>query len=285
MKKIILMILICLLALPLNGFALSFDSESNTLNHVTVNEYEMIKNLKDKSVSELEKSGYNESEIIEIKELNYIEELKKRSDYSYSELLKLGYSDSQIELLKSLKSYDVIPEEVLLKSSAEVGIIHDVDGTTVNSNGTVINISFSWNWNQKPIFTFRDAVGFSWSGDYICHENTVQAEIDYAIGTTIINTVDFSDDMIDGISPASNGVGFDFKMIRGEPPLTSWAKSGNGSFVLVCYEHEHNNVQLLAKYGHSILNITSIGITYGSPSISFELFVETADSCIKTYNF
>jgi hypothetical protein len=74
-------------------------------------------------------------------------------------------------------------------------------------------------------------------------------------------------------------------MIRGVPPVTEWAKSGRGSFTLVCYEHEHNNVQLAAKYGHSIFNISSIGITYGAPSISFEIGVETADSYVDTYNF
>jgi hypothetical protein len=285
MKKIISLIMVLTLLFSMTSFAYSVDFEGITGSHVTVNEYEMIKNVKNRSFAELEKLGYDETEINHIKDLNYIQELKKRSNNSYHELLKLGYTDSQIKLLKSLDSYDVIPEEVLLLSSAEVTIIHDVDGTTVNSNGTVINISFSWNWTQKPIFTFNDAVGFSWSGDYICHEDTVQAEIDYAIGTSIIETVDFSDDMIGEISPGTNGVGFDFNMIRGVPPVTEWAKSGRGSFTLVCYEHEHNNVQLAAKYGHSIFNISSIGITYGAPSISFEIGVETADSYVDTYNF
>ncbi|MFZ7134712.1 MAG: hypothetical protein ACOWWR_20390 [Eubacteriales bacterium] len=285
MKKVILMILVFILALPVCGYANSVESEEKTGSHVTISEYEMIKSLQSKSVEELEKSGYDKLEIEEIIEFDYVEELKKRSEYSDHELTELGYKDSQIKLLKSIDSYDTIPEEVLLFSSAEVIITHDVDGATVNSNGTVINVSFSWNWNQKPVCTFNDAVGLSWSGDYICHEDTVQAEVDYALGSVIVDTVDYTDDMIDGISPSENGAGFDFNMLRGTPPTTEWAKSGSGSFVLVCYDHQHHSVQLVAKYGHSIINITSISVTYGAPSVSFEIGVEEADSFIDTYNF
>ncbi len=172
----------------------------------------------------------------------------------------------------------------MIAVAAEVDLILSKDISTNADNESWMWFDFEWEWTKAPVFLMYDAVAFSWNGDFICLESSVDADItylNYKYGTT--EEVDCKAEMRDGISPSANGVGFDFDMVKDSG--YSWVKSGTGSFTLRCSEHSHNEVQMRSEYGHGYVTITGITITYGSPGINFGFGVEEADVDVETHDF
>lgn len=285
MRKRRLSLLIALILLFSNVIAYAGEGDLNVRSEkVVFNEYEMYKIMNEKNEKELKTLGYSKEEIKEIKELDFEKELKKRAKLDKKSLKGLGYSDEEIEILKSFKDNEHISDEIMIQVAAQVDLTLDMYMSENTNNQTWLWCTFDWSWTKAPNFIIRDAVAFSWNGDYTCLENTVSAEINFHNYKWDKDTkIDYTTKMKQGINPAENGVGFDFAMIRDLGQ--SWANYGKGSFVLRCSEHSHNYVQFRSAYGHGIVSITGISINWGTPAISFGWGVQTLDPEVKSYNF
>lgn len=281
MKKFISITLTFVLLL---SCAISFCYANNTDDSsvTVVNEYEAYKELKNMDDSSLAKMGYDDNEIKKIKEFDYVKELRKLSKIDRKSLKSQGYSEKQIDLVKSLENPSIeLTEAQLIAASATVSLTKSKTYSSKANGKSSISFSWKFTWSSKPIFTGIDAVAFSWSGDFYCHETYVSAEIDYLKSDGTYITVDRSDAMVDGISPASNGVSVDFMV--SPDPIPGWAKKGSGSFYLMCDDHSHNSIQVQSSYGHGIVTLGDISITYGAPSITFNNGVQKLSNSVATY--
>ncbi|KYO68562.1 hypothetical protein [Thermovenabulum gondwanense] len=133
---------------------------------VTINEYLMIKELKNKSDSELQKMVFSAKDIGKIRNFDYAEELYRRSKLDDSILKNLGYTDEQISMLRAFSG----TEEEIIALAATLNISAKTDSYYYSeaNNRTYYRARFDWNWSTAPAVMMEDIIGIAWSeGMYI----------------------------------------------------------------------------------------------------------------------
>ena len=119
--------------------------------------------LQGMSEEQLAEAGYEESDILELKNTSIEELLYQRAQMPQSELQSLGYSAEQISVLKEYDGGPISQNSQLQEASADLtGYLY------VQSSGrTAMSIMFNWTWNSPPIFSgygITDSVGCSFVG-------------------------------------------------------------------------------------------------------------------------
>lgn len=100
MKKLIAVLVALIVSLTSLTPAFAKDAVIQTK---TINEYQSIKELKQKNDSELKKQGYSDADIKQIRELDYAAALKERAKLDDQTLKNYGYTSDQIKMLRSFK--------------------------------------------------------------------------------------------------------------------------------------------------------------------------------------
>jgi len=165
MKKIVSLILflVVLFGISVQGFAME-----SPVNSVTVNEYDIYKDLNSKTDKELMSQGLSIEEITELRNIDLYELLSERAKLDAETLKIMGYTDIQIKNLKNIylesekKSFSVD-----LDSIAPLGLFADLNLNTwfVSYSGSEIIVGFDWEWSNLPlVYGLTDVVGFAWEG-------------------------------------------------------------------------------------------------------------------------
>ena len=254
-------------------------SEWKLVGTFTENEFDMYLALQGMSEEQLAEAGYEESDILELKNTSIEELLYQRAQMPQSELQSLGYSAEQIPVLKEYDGGPIAQNSQLREASADLtGYLY------VQSSGrTAMSVMFNWTWSSPPLFSgtgITDAVGCAFAGTNFQNlPCTLTAD-----KTRIFGRIAYYRD-IDGIEfdhyesldiqyPNINQfVKAEFRM--GSSDLDTgdvlWAKSGSFT-VTVREEVSLNNLYSAVfslGYGHTIVEITpSISVSVGAGGIS-----------------
>lgn len=270
-KKIISIMAVMLLVFC-NTFAYAESNEPNKeVTKVTINEYLMLKELKNKPNLELQKMGFSSQEIEKIRKFDYAEELYNRSKLDDSTLKNLGYTDEQIKMLRNFSG----TEEEIIALAATLSInASTVDYYYVEeSNRTYYRGRFDWEWSSAPVVLIKDIIGIAWSeGMYLETSPSLTYHTVRYVSTLTGNTtyVRFN---IDPIAPVG-GAETKFKMWRSG---ADYAKSGTG-FILVHKLGRIPEVALYVEYGHKTIGLgePSVSLT-GELTLSFSYDVQKVD--------
>ncbi|MCF6097756.1 hypothetical protein L1766_12305, partial [Thermovorax subterraneus] len=133
---------------------------------VTINEYLMLKELKNKSYLELQKMGFSAQDIEKIRKFDYAEELYRRSKLDDSILKNLGYTDEQISMLRAFSGTE--EEIIALAASLNISAKTDSYYYSETNNRTYYRARFDGTWSSAPAVMMKDIIGIAWSeGMYI----------------------------------------------------------------------------------------------------------------------
>ncbi|MDF2838380.1 MAG: hypothetical protein K0S60_83 [Evtepia sp.] len=260
-------------------------SPENSEAPYVINEYEAFLMKEGSGESNLMEEGSLASYTASDQSNGYIEQLNSLTQYSDETLTERGYSEGNIKIVEKMREDEnYLPSNSeLMAAAAELRMTLNAYGIK-GSNSTAYNVYWNYYWTSSPVFQDRDGVAISWSGDYICDENSVSMKLNRGYTTNV--WYDNTQAMIDGIQPANHGIGGEFELLS-----NGFARAGQGSFTLKCYDHVHSAVQLQWSYGHSKWTISgySIGIGFsgGGPSaagsISFKQGVQALSNGVKTF--
>lgn len=248
-KKVISIMVVILLA-----FCIAFVyEESNKPVKVSLNEYLVLKELKNKSVSELQKMGFSAKDIEKINNFDYAEELYKRSKLDDSTLKNLGYTDKQISMLRNFSGTEkeIIPLAGYLDIWSYVNSYY----YSKENNRTYFQVNFGWQWSTPPAFMGTDIIEFAWSeGMYIdLSPSKTYHRVQYVnsrYGYSYYENIDIEPKAPVGKAQTK------FEMYRNlipDPPISyEWAKSGYGS-IQVSKLGRIPEIAMLIEYRHQTL--------------------------------
>lgn len=163
-KRCFIILLVVFLSLSSSVFAAEKMSELKPLNDYSIitNEYEAVKELSLKSMSELSDMGYNNDEISDIKNYHqvYVNHLNELKLLDNSSLLNHGYTVEQIALLRDFDGGEAQASALSATLSLNVSLVNfrlDSEGFTRG------RLSYSWNWSGIPATKLRDSVAACWN--------------------------------------------------------------------------------------------------------------------------
>lgn len=114
-----------------------------------INEYALIKNLKQTPVELLKNKGYSEKEIEKVTAFSFEDALLKRAQLPESELYEIGYNAEQVYLLKSYDggSLENNPqmEKAFFRLTGKI--------TPVKVSKNSMSVKFEWEWENAPVFS------------------------------------------------------------------------------------------------------------------------------------
>lgn len=268
MKKFTCLLLACIIAMinlvPCSADAVGFDQMSSTM---TVNEYDFLRGLSNKSDSTLRANGYSTADIALVRNLNesYTNHLKQCACLSTSALKNLGYSQRQISILRSFSG----AENEIRALAATLYFSLSIDYVTWSSasNRTDARLTYNFSWSGVPLIKTTDIVAVSWNDwtingktSYITYTNINGSGSSYYLAATYVSNS----------GPASYGGGYRFAMTQNDNNY--WAQSGYGIFTLY-HNYTRADLSAYAQYGHSTVSVTpsfsvpgygSIGFSYGT---------------------
>ncbi|MDF2504994.1 MAG: hypothetical protein K0R54_4544 [Clostridiaceae bacterium] len=258
MKKVISIILILSI---ISGFsclsyaAISYGvelKEDAYSSEVTFNEYLMVKQLLEKSDTELYKVGYSVEDVKELRNIDYEQIIYER----YIE--KYGTSNMSKNL--SAKEFvNTLTIDQLSTLTASCTVSHKLDPRDYYydsvTNKTNARITFSWSWNSEPIWKGIDIIGFGWDS---------QMYVDTS--TSFVNVYYYS--TFDGTRTKTEQHAFtQYITFNVSDKFTLWQdqypKTGSGALRLYC-TGKNQNLGVSYKYGHTYVGITAPSISVGS---------------------
>lgn len=294
MKRKLIISIVLVLSIVLNSTIIAFAGDM--ASECVINEYYALKTLKSIEPDKLAEMGFKTQQIKEIESIDFkkmMAEIKKMPD---DELLDRGIRKSDICIIR--ESSD--EEEVLSRSLGLVNYRIDLNGSNsscffYSSGNTYLITKTTWNWTRVPTFTFMDSIVSYTNQDFT--RSSVLGEIYYCkVGSstpTKTKSIPSTNHYSDGAGTVSYT---HIDMQTSYPSSTNpnieeryYAKEGKIVNTWVIYDQNVRHVNIACNYGHSIINISSIGLSF-SPSgsgmlgISFTpaASVETGDEyCVS----
>lgn len=272
-------------SLPTTALATEYGpADSHTENYapsvVSYNEFDLVKELAQKTPYELECEGYTLNEIMDIK--NYQENFADHIDMLNTlpdEVLTLhGYTQSQINMIRNFDGSEA--EMQLLAASVKINAVTAY--FTFDGNYTTGRLAYTWEWIGVPNFKMRDIIAFSWN-TWTVTEN--MSEISYYH----INTGDAYKSLPGEYHDDGNkteGACHKFAVLLDD---YYYAKRGVGRFEVKSDVHAMKDFYCYIEYGHSQIVMSwptfSIGSSGTDASIRFSLGVVTAGAQNVEYIF
>ncbi|EHQ88590.1 hypothetical protein [Desulfosporosinus youngiae] len=257
MKK--LLALLCTLLLSISLVSPAFAQEK-VIESKSINEYQYIKELKQKSDIELKDMGLDDNQITELKNLDYGKGLKERSKLDKKILKNMGYSNVQIEQLQDFQG----TEAEIIALAASVNLNVENNGLTYDSalDRSYWTVSFDWSWSSEPFWLLQDIIGSGWSPDFSLVTSTSSSyqKVRYKRNTTGATWTSTKPFTLSNLNCAQSS----FAMSGGHDPnwdWYDWADSGSG-YVKVTKAGKVRDMQMRIAYGHS-------QITTSNPSLGY----------------
>ncbi|MCR4431934.1 MAG: hypothetical protein NUV45_13070 [Tepidanaerobacteraceae bacterium] len=281
MKKYFKMslLVVLMIILTFNGFALAA-SNDNTKNKVTINinEYIHLKQLKEKTDSDLKELGYSENEITEIRNFDYAEKLRERSKLDKNTLHNLGYTEDQINKLKNFSGTE---EEIIALAS-----LLDLTAETVyfqynsSENKTYFRVKWAWQWSAAPFEMDEDIIAIGWDPNMYIDTSTAYTYHkvryrNYREGNTF-----YKSKSVDPVA-ASGAAQSTWDMcinVSSQPLDYDWSDYGYG-YIRLSKVGRVSEAAMKISYGHSTVDLAP-GIGYPF-NIGFSI---VPDSC-KEYDY
>ena len=186
MKKLLRIFLLLIMILAMSTTAFAQDYQTSSLSQeVTLNEFELAKQLAEESVSTLNAKGYSFVEIENIKNYQdvYHSHIKELNMLSDSSLKNNGYSQEQIIIIRNFTGTDTEMTRLgatLTLNSVPVSFKYTTGGLTTGK------LTYNWRWTGVPAFKMQDMVAVSWNNwDVIGNSSYVDY---YNVNTGAYNT-------------------------------------------------------------------------------------------------
>lgn len=239
-----------------------FAAESNE-NSITMNEYELVKQLAGESISSLQEKNFDSAEISDIKNYKNVfnKHISNLNTLSDNALIANGYSKSQINIIRNFHGTDA----ELRRLGATLTLSASTHNFKFDGNYTTGKLTYSWKWNSIPAFKMKDMIAASWN-NWATTNNSSNIKY-YNVNTGAYHTqsaATFSTD-----SNGTSGAGHKFNVSKSDNYY--YAKSGSGSFTVRSDTHAKKDFFYYIAYGHSQL----------SPSINFSVGIGGADASIS----
>lgn len=266
-RLIALLLVLCLMIGTSNITFANTDRPEKALkedaNNFVISEYDLYKDLSQKSDSELKLEGYSDKNIKELREKNPKAELKKLSEKSILELKALGYDQERINAIYSVKNLDEnqISDEVLRVVWAKVELtLRSLSYTTTGTltKGTTnARLMATWKWDLCPSTTYIDKLVFSWGKSLASKDADITIK-HYSstdrVKKTTKGTVAEKD--------PNHGCALEIKFIAG------LKNGGNAYITLYSSQQALKNIECKVTYGHSMVTLTP-SVSWNGASVSF----------------
>ena len=287
-KKIFTAIISMVLVIAMVGTYCAFANDNATKpngftnQHVSINEYEAIKQLSNKSTDDLEKSGYSSEDITKIRNYKQVfnSHILMLQELSEEVLTKHGYSKEQINVINNFTGSD----EQMSIASASIYIyattaLFEYPNSTDRTSG---RLAYGWSWSGVPAFKLTDIVAASWNSWNLTGQSAYVSYYGVNSGTYYTSgTPTFT-------SPTNsywNGGGHKIDVEINDNYY--YAKLGGGTFDVESDGLYQKDFYYYIEYGHSYIYPTisfSVSVPGGaSGSISLSSGVTCEGSCSGSY--
>lgn len=287
MKKIMSFFLSIVFILSLPGTCLAAEYDlagfpANDLAQITVsyNEFDLVKELSQKTSDVLRANGFSASEVADIQ--NYQESFSQHIDMldtlSDEVLSAHGYTQDQIEKIRTFDGSEA--EMRAIASTVTISafpVNFEYDGEY--SRG---RLGYSWSWTGVPNFKMIDLVAVSWNSWAIEYQMSDISYYGVDTGeayTTISGTFTQDGNGVEGAAHKFNVLIDDYY----------YAKRGVGRFDVRSDVHAEKDFFYYLEYGHSQVSMSQPSFSVGSGgmdgSISFSFGVVSAGSTSGEYRF
>jgi len=282
MKKLFSIIMCCTLTFMMSFTAFAAENASSNVGQkIVVNEYDLAKQLANKSVKTLSQNGYSTNEIRDIKNYQdvYCEHIEKLNTLNDEALLENGYSEDQIEIIRNFKGTDA----EMARLGATLTLTAEPQNFTYkNGDLTTGKITYSWEWNSVPAFKMQDMVAVSWNDWVVTNDKSTVKYYNTNTGKLYKSlSATYSED-----GNGTQGSGHKFKVAIEDNAY--YAKMGNGTFTIKSDVFAQKNCYFYLEYGHSQVSPKinfSVGTGGASASIDFTLGAVAADFYKGNYEF
>lgn len=239
----------------------------------TYNEYDMYRDLQEKSGNELSSLGLSKEEINNIKTKSYSSCLRERSIYSEEELRNMGYSIEQIDIIKDPNATD----EQLLKASATLTITTVIEKLDYHPNNyTYSTVYIQWIWSSKPYFLLIDDLAIAWTEQMAFMPYSENNKSRYTLykrhsqtGIVTTSTTGLTSNDYVALAAGVKTPGFFVETSATPPPTTQFIYKGAARVALKHYGMVEW-LQAQGAYAHYTFIATGISLTCGFPSINFD---------------
>lgn len=231
----------------------------------SINEYDLLANLTNKTDSELSEVGYTSEDIYLIRNLDesYANHIRKYATLSTSELKNLGYTEEQISIFRVFND----SEEQIRALAASMNFTLSIDYVTwsQSNNRTNASLRYYFTWVGIPLIKTNDIVAVSWndwtinsSASYVTYRSNSGIGDDYTLAATYVPNN----------GPRSFGGGYKFPMTQDDHSY--WARSGYAIFTLY-HKYIRADLSAYAEYGHSSVSASPSFSIPGYGSIEFSI--------------
>ncbi len=263
MKKIMSLVVALLMVFAFSASAFA-NSDTQKVQKVKINEYQMLKELSKKSESEMKKLGYSSKDVEKIKnhEEEYVKHLKKYAELDDESLKNLGYSSEKIQMLRV---YDG-SEAQTLALGAEVNIQLTIDYVTWSESQQRTNarLEYNYDWDGVPLVKMTDLVAVSWN-NWVINGKYAVTTYKHIYGTQpdIYDNPTF----VENDGPEVYGAGYEIEMTKQDNYY--WAQSGQGIFTLY-HNNGREDLSAYVAYGHFGVSLTPSFFIPGFGAIVFD---------------
>lgn len=237
------------------------DSKNQSFS-ITQNEYEMIKELRNKSNEELEKSGYSKEQINDL--YNYEENFKVHIDelnlMSDEELENFNYTNDQINRIRNFSG----SEQEIAPLAATIDNQISKNSSTCTESKSTLNIKVRFVWSGVPTFQFNDMYA-------VVNGEGMYYDKEYTPFTTTYKGTNGSQKTYSGslkrYGAGNSGADIKFPVYRNE--VVKYYISSGSANIGLNKSSKVTQCGIGASYGHSTISL-GISVTYpASIGISF----------------
>lgn len=252
-------IFVVLLMLSLISMNIAYADDGSRVYTTQINEYEYVKQLKNRTDAELKQMGFGEHEIYSLRKLDFKQAIKERAKLSNEELESLGYNTKQIYELKNFTG----TEDEIKTLSATLTTYLYVGASGKSSYYSWLTMRYGFEWSSMPFWLITDSIALAWSDGMKTNASGSSFTLHYV-------NPSYNWSPPTQIIPAS---GVYAKWGVTDEVMHSWAKSGDGVHAINKYDYV-NDVEIILKFGHAVI-LTSISVDInGTPSINFGVGVQ-----------
>jgi hypothetical protein len=235
------------------------------ISEVTFSEYDLLKDS-------LSKEEMNQL---------VLEKIMQKSNKGNRFFIGLDVQDLTVESIDSLSDAQIRSLGWASCTLYHWFLSHDYNPNLGQYGTTEARIGYTWSWDEKPVFTFTDIIGFGWQAD-----NVMTIDPSGSYSTTSYYTVHNPNVFGTNIGEVTN----DFKQYQGG------CVSDNIDFEKAFFPGHGEVVFGYAKTGWGILKLTTSGecinvavsyryghkrVTVGSPSIAYPWGISFAFSSVS----
>lgn len=288
MKKFLCIFsVLCLFLTPINVKAAEIKDDSSTKYEIS--ELDYFFGLRNSTDEELSLNGLTESQIEYIRNFDLIQSIKERANLSESNLKELGYNDDEILALKNLNKRRNLTEDEISKEVRGATLTLTLKNPTTSKSRYTYNFSFKW--SSCPIFIQSDLLAATWSATG-SNGSPVNVAINKSLsklttkykstgGHPDMGSVSYKWKITHEYRAAS--IKFDMGYNVGSG-MSYWTQTGSGKLVLdAVVSNTIYEVYLKFGYGHSVVTGTpSVSFSGSGPSIGMSFGWTTQNE--KTYS-